>query len=130
MHNVQIAHYVYAFLDKTFHSLYAQYSKSTETTRYSRNSYYMGLHRGLIEQLSVGKQKMEQEAGLVVVRDPGIDKFIKDTVGKTRNVPTRRPADVDPNAYHKGVEEGKNIRISMGLDQGSSASGKMLGGKS
>lgn len=128
-HNVKIAHFVYAFLDRSFHDLYTEYAKINVTTRASRSSFYMGLYKGLKEQLGAGKKKVEQETGLVVVNDPGIDDYIKDTVGKTRNVPARCSGNVDSNAYHKGVEQGKNIRIAMGLDKGAENSGKMLGGK-
>jgi len=128
-HNVKIAHFVFAFLDNTFHNLYKVYQKNNETNRASRNSFYLGLYRGLVEQLDAGKKKVENETGLVVVPDPGIDKFINDSVGKTRSVPSRNVRSVDSEAYHKGVEEGKKIRIAMGLDQGPSNSGKALGGK-
>lgn len=128
-HNVKIAHFVFAFLDNTFNNLYAEYKKTNETERTSRNSFYFGLYRGLREQLEAGKKKVESETGLVVVNDPGIDDFIESQVGKTRNVPTRSSGRYDSAAFNKGVEQGKNIRISMALDRGAGKSGKVLSGK-
>lgn len=128
-HNVQIAHFVFRFLDTTFRNLYKQYHRSNLTDRNSRNSFYLGLYRGLIEQLNAGKKKVEDETGLVVVQDPGIDDFIEQAVGKTRNVPSRAVKSIDPKAFVKGVEEGKNIRIAIGLDKAPTASGKVLNGK-
>lgn len=129
-HNVQIAHYVFAFLDRTFHDLYEEYRKHNETSRTSRKSFYMGLYRGLAEVLDAGKKKVENETGLVVVKDPGIDKFISDMVGKTTKVPARHVGQVDPSAFKDGIEQGKNIRISMGLGERNEGPTKALGGKS
>jgi hypothetical protein len=114
-HNVEIAKYVYSFLDVTFQQLFAEYVKSGGASgKTARNSFYMGLTRGLRSQLKATKVQVEQEAGLVVVQDPGIDDFISDTVGKTRTV-ARSSGQVDVAALEKGVEEGKNIKIARGL---------------
>jgi hypothetical protein len=114
-HNVEVAKYVYAFLNTTFETLFDQYVKAGGVSGVNaRKSFYLGLARGIREQLKVTKQNVEQEAGLVVVKDPGIADFVKDTIGKTRKMPSKH-VSIDSNAYAKGTEEGRNIKIARGL---------------
>ena len=129
MHNVKIAHFVFAFLDKTFHSLYEQYKKAHKTDRNSRKSFYLGLHKGIVEQLDISKKRAEQETGLVVVPDSKINDFIKQTVGKTKMMTIKKSLNVDSNAFNKGVEDGKNVRIAVGLEEKNNGPIKSLGGK-
>jgi hypothetical protein len=115
-HNVEVARYVYAFLDVTFHNLYEYYAAMPEAARGKtiRNSFYMGLSAGIRSQLKETQVKVQEEAGLVVVPDAGLQDFMDDTVGKTRKLPTTS-VSINRDAYATGVEEGKNIRIARGL---------------
>jgi Protein of unknown function (DUF2786) len=125
-HNVEVAIYVYQFLDNTFVNLYEEYAKNGgKTGKKARNSFYAGLHTGLCQQLSATQAKVQQEAGLVIVPDAGLDNFINETVGKTKKS-VSKSVNIDAQAFSKGAEEGKNIRIAKGLGSQSNQSGTVL----
>lgn len=118
-HNVAIARYVRDFMMRSFADLFVQYRKQTGAPATSRNSYYLGLFKGLHEQLKNTKKKVETETGLVVVEDANLEQFVKDSLeGKIKTVPSKSVINNDPNAMNAGYEKGKNLSIAMGLGNG------------
>jgi hypothetical protein len=134
-HNVAIAKYVRDFLMRSFVDLFAQYRKQTGASAGSRSSYYLGLFKGIHEQLKKTKQSVEAETGLVVVEDSDLNKFIEDSLsGKIKTVPQKHVANTNPQALNAGYEKGKNLSIARGLGGGSEQSKKVgetlkLGGR-
>lgn len=124
-HNVKIAQFVKDFLTRAFKDLFEQYKKQTGAENRSRDSYYAGLYKGLCEQLKATQKQVEDETGLVVVEDPGLDKHINDMFNKlkSRDISTNVH---DPEAIKAGTEDGKKLRIARGLD-GNQASPKQVG---
>jgi len=124
-HNVEIAMYVQEFLERTFKRLFQEYKSLNDTTERSRNSYYLGLHHGVIDQLKSVREKIQSETSLVVIPDPKLDDMIEDIFGKT----SRKSVSVevhDKAAIDQGAIDGKKIRIAKGLDTQSTNSGLLL----
>lgn len=118
-HNVAIAKYVRDFLMRSFVDLFQDYRKRTGAAVSSRNSYYLGLFRGLKEQLQATKSKVENETGLMVIADADLNQFIKDSLkGKLKNVPSKTVINTDSEALADGYEKGKSLNIARGLNGG------------
>lgn len=115
-HNVTIAKYVRDFLMRAFVDLFQDYRKRTGAPVTSKNSYYLGLFKGLKEQLQATKSKVENETGLVVVEDADLNQFINDSLkGKVKSVPSKNIINNDPRALADGYEKGKALSIARGL---------------
>jgi len=118
--NVEIASYTYQFLLHAFSRLWKQYKSETGASTASKQSFMNGLWKGLKEQLSETRRKVENETGLVVVKDHGIDQYQREKIGSTRNQKRSVYGSRDHGALESGREQGKNLRISRGINQGHS----------
>lgn len=115
-HNVEIAKFVIEFLMRSFQDLFDDYRKRTGAGLSSRNSYYLGLFKGLHEQLKAIRKDVETETGLVVVEDVGLQDFVKDSLsGKIKSVPSKHVINTDSKALNEGYEKGKTMSIARGL---------------
>lgn len=114
-HNILIAEYVRAFLDRLFPAAFAEYKKRTGAPASHRKSYYAGLWGSISAKLAESRQAAEQEAGLVVVKDAGISKFIEEQFNTSRKSTTQTEVN-NVDALTAGMEDGKNVNISMGLE--------------
>ncbi len=124
--NVQVAIFIHDFLTRKFPECFAQFQKETGASAKSRQSYYLGLYRGLREQLEAARSKVESERSLVLVADPRLDKAVMNLVGKT--VPGRA-AKIDARDYEAiqaGIETGKKLNLARGLGGPSEQSNKQL----
>lgn len=126
--NVEVATYVYQYLTRAFKTLWTQYKAEHGCPSNYKQAFYLGLHTGLCNQLEQTKKDVEQETGLVVVKDADLADFVASTLGKTRSV-SSKAAIRDRGAVQAGTEAGKNIRIRRGLDEGSSQSDRFLSSK-
>lgn len=114
-HNIEIAEYMIDFFDKAFKSCFKQYRKETGAGVGTKQSYYYGLHSGIVEQLKKSRQQVEQETGLVVVEDADLGEFVqnafkKDLVKSQSNVSVK-----DAEAVSAGYDKGKDLNIARGL---------------
>jgi hypothetical protein len=126
-HNVTIALFVRDFLTRAFQDLWKKYQKQTGAKKGAKESFYMGLYKGLDEQLKNTQAKVEQETGLVVVPDADLDQWINDLFnGRLKSKTPARINVQDKQAMAAGHEEGKNLRIARGLG-GSSDEQKQVG---
>lgn len=112
-HNVAIAEYVLDFLSSTYKECFKKYRKQTGCPVSSRKSYYYGLYAGLHKKLKESTQKVQQEAGLVLVPDADLDKHIKDNFNTKSQ--KEKSSFSDKNAVAQGMEDGKNINIARGM---------------
>lgn len=119
--NVQVAEFVFAFLSVTYMSLWLQYKREKGVGESHRISFYAGLTNGLREKLSATLKKVENETGLVVIKDPNIIKEFGDNI-KTKSVSTR----VIGATMADGHEKGKNINIAKPIGGSSTSSGKLI----
>ena len=110
--NVQIAMYVNDFLGQSFQELWLKYKNETGCSEKSRKSYYRGLEIGLACKLDETRKKVEQERGLMVIRDPKLAERTQDMKShKSNHVPLR-----DVMAQISGTQDGMQIKISKGLN--------------
>jgi len=137
--NVKLANYTIDFLLQTFKRLgddfMKTYKKSDEGKMAKirrgyighmvkiRNSYYHGLVLGL--QKSLEKQvKVEQEKGLMVVKDADLMAHLKKTTREGKKGANN--AQINGNAYHAGKDDGKNIKLTGAVENKSTSSGRTL----
>lgn len=127
-HNVQIAKYVFEFLDRALMSGWKNFKAKYEAQGYKgltthKKSYIAGFYAGVRENLEATKTKVQQEVGLVIVKDPGIKDFMDDMFGgkleegKSLSTDTRGGIAMD-----EGYEQGKETKIAAGLDSGNESS--------
>lgn len=128
-HNIEIAKYVSLFLHRAFKDLWLDYRKRTNAPLTSKDRFWFGLYTGLTEQLKQNQIKVEQQVGLIVVPDAGLTKYVKQVFPRlgTESLTIRGR---DSSAQQAGHEQGKNLKISMGIGGSSGQSGKAIGGKS
>lgn len=120
--NVAIAEYVFAFLSTTYLSLWLEYKRKNNVGEALRVSYYNGLTKSLEEKLKATIQKVENEMGLVVVKDQNI---LKTMFGDTRAVSTK--VRTDAATALAGQQDGKNINIAKPItNEKSSEKAKLL----
>lgn len=123
--NLENGRYLYDFLTRTFKECWANYKKETKCDNSLKQTYYLGLYRGLDEKLSATRKKVESEYGLVVVKDEKLQDFISEQFGKTRSEGRTSVQNRDENAYSSGKADGANITIRKGISS-SSESGRYL----
>jgi len=120
--NVQIASYVADFLKIKFKELWNKNKKEFSWDVSCKQSYYAGLCYGLCDQLNKVKMKVENERGLVVVNDIKIKEFLSKKHGKLG----QRGTDFSVRntiVYSNGIDHGKEIKISRGINDKSGFSG-------
>jgi len=130
--NVELALYTLNYLLGTYKSLADGFMKETKGIGSigdrvkMRNSFYLGLNLGLQEALK--KQvKSEEERGLVLVKDPDLEKHVDDMCnGRTSQA--KRNSDVNPAAAMAGAEAGADIKLrgAVSTDRDSSADIKRI----
>lgn len=120
--NVETALYVRNFLKTTFKRVWNKYKKDNNAPNKAKQSFYCGLWLGLTKSLAEQLKKAEEEHGkaLVLVKDPNIEKKVKEEFGdglKKSGSKAIRTGDAEAKA--KGYEEGKKIKIGERLNEGS-----------
>lgn len=126
-HNVKIAKYIFDFLVPAMERGWKAFKAKYEAEGYGgltahKKSYYTGLYLGLQENLEKTRKKVEQEAGLVVVKDPGIKDHIDDMFDKPGDAKALSTDTRGGIAMKEGYEQGKETQIAMGLDSGKESS--------
>jgi hypothetical protein len=124
--NVEVAVYVYGFLSNKFQELWLEYKKTSGAPASHKQSYWLGLYQGLNSQLLSQRKKVEQEEGLVLVKDKGLDLF------RDQQYPNlKKGSNSSFNAYGDSISAGKqdgvNIRISKAMHSNGTATNLKLG---
>lgn len=127
--NVEVAVFTYHFLQATFRSLWKKYKTETFALETARQSYYLGLMRGIMDQLKVNRQSVEQSTGLVVVPDAQLKAYL----ARLSLAPCGRTTKIrnDAHASSHGYSDGKNLNIMRGIrsQENARASGLQLTGR-
>lgn len=113
--NLENARYIYSFLKNAFEACWQAYRKETGCAAGLRQTYYLGLYRGLNEKLTATRVKVEQEAGLVCVPDKGVDAYIASNIGRTRAGTRARVSSKDASVCGAGQAAGSKMTISKGV---------------
>lgn len=125
--NVAVAGYIFDFLVRKFPELWEQFREETGAPAERKKSYYAGLAVGLRKQLEATRTRVQDEKGLVLVRDADLDKYMEELkLGKGREGPQ---LTLDAATYHAGVEQGKELTLQAALTSKSKDEGLMLGDK-
>lgn len=124
--NLEIAHYVYDFLLRSFRNSFKEYRKLSGCDLDARQSYYFGLHEGLKEQFELAKTAVQNETGLVVTKDLGLVRYLNKEVGGLRNTSSSVNSS-NASARSAGRDAGKSMSIRKGVGSGSTNSGNLLG---
>lgn len=122
-HNVQVAQYVNEVLTSTFKQLWLSYKKEHGLSEKARMSYILGLKTGLSEKLQQTRTKVENETGLVVVKDSDLVNHLKQmALRKAGNKTT----SVNGSHFDRGMSDGKSININKGMSS-TQTGGGLLG---
>jgi len=113
--NLQVAQYVYGFLDYQFPALWRQFSQTSPRSR--QRNYYAGLHAGLNEQLAVRRRAVESDTGLVVVNDPNLRPAVKRLMGKTTGGGESKTKGRASRAFSAGLHDGRALQIRRGITE-------------
>jgi len=113
--NVQVARYVFEFLVRKYKELWKVYQYRNGAHNHDKGAYYRGLTLGLDDQLEATKKKVENETGLMVIRDPMIDETTKMHHPKVRSESVSTMTN-DAEATMAGYTEGKSLRIARGIE--------------
>lgn len=124
-HNIEIATYMFGFLSDAMKKSFLKHKRNS-ITKTCRSSFYYGFWKGLCEQMEETKREVEQESGLVVTRDPGIQRYMNFKVGKVRYsrsfVSSKSASDVS-----QGYKSGKSLKLRRGVSSQKSNEIKYLG---
>lgn len=124
--NIKIAHYTYDFLCQAFQSLWLTYKKEKNLSENKRQHFYQGLAAGIVEKLTISKQSVENEMGLVVVPDDGLMDYMG---SKSLRSSTNRRPRADAEHAEAGANVGRSLNLRKGLGGKSTNSGKSIGHK-
>jgi hypothetical protein len=123
--NVQIASFVYAYLEKKYIELWQTYRKTHKAKANQKQSYYMGLTLGLMAQLKEKRRECENKVGLMVIKDDALRKHIKRDMGVEKET-TPNVNIEDGEAVAHGIEHGYKIQIQKGLEEKPLEKGNLL----
>lgn len=126
--NCQIAAYIFTYLNDVFPKLWNEYKKNNECDASAKASYHHGLALGIKHMLEQTKWKVQNETGLVVLKDKKLDEHIKKTTRGTYGGDSS--SEMDPEVVRDGVRDGKSVQLRKPLDsQIPTDSGKLLSTK-
>ena len=108
--NCEVAHYVFAFLDRAYPQLWAEYAKKNPSNRFLSQSYYEGLTDGIEEVLKATKLRVEEETGLILRKDEKLEEFV-DKLTKGRTIRQNQRLETDDSVFEDGLNDGKKVTI-------------------
>lgn len=132
--DVQIAIYIFSYLDHTIKKLCGAYIKkdankniSSRDRNFMRQSYCLGAVSTITERLREQKLQTPVTPGaLVPVKEGLIKKALLD-LGSTRTIRSRK-SYINSDAYMEGRQDGRHVRINKAIS-GSSPVNKVISGK-
>ncbi|HYX35741.1 MAG TPA: DUF2786 domain-containing protein [Oligoflexus sp.] len=127
--NLEVALYTEAFLRRSYKRLWHEYKAANQASEKSRQAYYSGLTRGIIEKLEAKRGKVQTETGLVWKGSAAIDQFVRENFGPLQKRSSNIRIANDGAAISAGKEAGRSLELSTALKKShqSSASGRYLG---
>ncbi len=125
--NVQIAGYVYAFVNRFIESQWWEYNRNRGLNRYRRTDFALGILEGFEQKLN---NQSEQRAsttgyGIIKVEDPLLKKYAAyryPHITTNRGKPLRQNAEV----WKDGEKVGQKLVLSKGIHQKGSDKGLLL----
>ena len=125
--NVQIASYVYDFVNHFIESQWREYNRNRGLNRYRRTDFALGVLEGFEQKLD---SQSEQRAsatdhGIIKVEDPLLKKY---AAYRYPHIFTnrRKPLRQDPKVRNAGERAGRKLVISKGIHQKGRGKGLLL----
>jgi hypothetical protein len=112
--NVEVASYVFSFLENSFKQLFTQYRKSTGAPASARQPYYFGLYKGFCTQMEEAKTRAEQERGLMLVPDAALAKHLREQHPGLKTTSSSVKTG-NAEAVNAGKEAGHALRVARGV---------------
>lgn len=126
-HNLDIAQYVYDYVNRTVDELWVQYRQQHGDVRHlqrMRHDFRVGILMGFRDHLA-SEQVAHKETGLVWLGDPKLEKLFAQRHPRCRSL---RGGAYRPGDDHKaGVEAGRSLRIRRGVARKAKSRGRLLG---
>ena len=108
--NVEVAKYVHTFLKSAIHALWLSYKRENNASMRAKNSFILGVIKGLHDKLQESAKKFEQQYGIIPVNAAMVESR-KNKNLKHSNTAVNRDEDASAAGYHAG----KNLNIAPGL---------------
>ena len=114
--NVQIASYVYDFVNCFIESQWREYNRNREMNRYRRTDFALGVLEGFEKKLAAQSEQRSPATGygIIKVEDPLLKKY---TAYRYPHITTNRgkPLRQDAKVRKDGQKVGNNLVISKGI---------------
>ena len=111
--NVTVANYFFDYLNRVYLDLWEKYRAESGAGVKAKKSYFVGLTNGLSLKLEASRKKVEDEAGLVLIEDPALKKYIEE---RTNGTCKSRAVEVDREALNAGMVAGAKINLSRPVE--------------
>lgn len=111
--NTEIAGYIAGYLKIAMPRLFAEWKKANNASAKQRQAFYLGFSKGLIKQLKAKQQVVSDELGLVIVRDPQLNKHLNQIGCRSTSAKIQH----DAQASGAGYQQGENFKIKRGLGE-------------
>lgn len=115
--DLEIASYVYDFINHHLKFAWSKYKKETQAKGLKKRlSFSLGLVQGFAKKMQEGKQNFQtDEQGLIYLGQALTAQFLE---GRYPHIRTRKTGGWSPSHdYHHGFEEGQTLRLRKGLKQ-------------
>lgn len=114
--NVQLALFAFDFLLLRYKELWRVVQKEKNLALREKESYYLGLSHGFIQKHKEIVNYSKNKYGLVVVKNPKLDEFVKEEYGTLKDSkPDMSKADKF-DLLLRGEMDGENININQGIE--------------
>lgn len=128
--NVKVAGYVFSFLTIQYPILWKQYREASQCPASSRKSYFIGLTSGINSMLIRERWSVEEETGLVVIKDAKVEEKVNDICEGRAHKRSKIDSDhLDYRAIQKGQKDGKELRLRKPLESSNESRGIALSGR-
>lgn len=117
--NIEIAMFVRDFLKNSFKSLYKSENVKQAWRGKNKNSFYLGLYKGLNEQFEAQRKKAVDEAqagNALMVVDKALVRFMNKEHSDLKSKSAARINNRNADAVENGKEHGRNLNIARGVN--------------
>jgi hypothetical protein len=121
--NVQMAHYVYDFVNRFIEASWKKFNRTGSLNRYRKTDFAVGVVEGFREKLSgaVAKCADDQSTAIVARCDPHLSRYIRSRYPRLRSI-QRNGGRQDPKVIDEGVRRGRKLVIARAVeDRGTDA---------
>lgn len=126
--NVEIAHYVYDFMNNHIDLQWLAYGKKNKLNRYRKSDFAVGVICGFRKKLELQRLQMKANAAsraLITTKDPMLDDYMSYRYPHTTRS-YHRSSYEDENVLNAGKKIGRNMVISKGIRDSEGNSGRFI----